>query len=428
MNFDFKKTTYISFGLFLTFFLSVLFFGYHLFYFVNEAKGESGTSADGEVKMLERKIGDKRDKIEDIKEKQEEYSNLISEAQQKQKTLENQLDILDNQIAKAELEVERVEGDISRVNLDIARVKVEIENKNKQIDEQKEHIADILQLLYKEGEADALKIVLLNNTLSEFLDRLKYLEDVNEEMNNSVEELKEYKKELEENRGKLEVKKSDLEELKKELKDKKLALEDKKDQKQYILQETKNSEERYNGLLKKAEQAQKQAQQEIVTLEKEVRQKMEELSKDKLELNPNGLIWPLSGEHTITATFHDPDYPFRYLFEHPAIDIRASHGTPIKAAASGYVARVKLDQTASYGYIMIVHGEGMSTVYGHINESYVSEDDYVTQGQNIGLSGGLPGTRGAGYLTTGPHLHFEIRKNGIPVNPLDYLPNNYSIL
>jgi murein DD-endopeptidase MepM/ murein hydrolase activator NlpD len=158
-----------------------------------------------------------------------------------------------------------------------------------------------------------------------------------------------------------------------------------------------------------------------------VRKKLEELSKDELQFNDSGLIWPLSGSHTITATFHDPDYPFRYLFEHPAIDLRASFNTPLKASGSGYVARVNINGS-SYGYIMIVHGDGLSTVYGHVNQSYVSEDEYVIQGQTIGLSGGLPGTRGAGYLTTGPHLHFEVRKNGIPVNPLEYLSNDYYIL
>ena len=77
-------------------------------------------------------------------------------------------------------------------------------------------------------------------------------------------------------------------------------------------------------------------------------------------MNTDGLIWPVPS-HYITAYFHDPAYPFRYIFEHPAIDIRASQGTNIKAAASGYVARVRWDTSSRYGYVMLIHDNGLST-------------------------------------------------------------------
>ena len=111
------------------------------------------------------------------------------------------------------------------------------------------------------------------------------------------------------------------------------------------------------------------------------------------------------------------------FFEHPAVDIRAYQGTPIKAPESGYVARVQFRGDKSYAYIMLIHNDGISTVYGHISATYVKEDEYVSKGQTIGLTGGLPGSKGAGNLSTGPHLHFEVRLNGIPVNPLEYLPS-----
>jgi len=94
-------------------------------------------------------------------------------------------------------------------------------------------------------------------------------------------------------------------------------------------------------------------------------------------------------------------------------------GTSVLAAASGYVAWARTGP--SYGnYIMIIHANGMSTLYAHLSQMNVVADQFVARGDLIGRSGGVPGTQGAG-LSTGAHLHFEVRKNGIPVNPLDYL-------
>ncbi len=382
--------------------------------------GQSSGTDNAEVKKLNQEIQAQKDRMEAIQKKQEVYQKAIKQKQADKASLSNQLAILENRIAKAELDIESVEVDIDRTNLEIKKVNLEIKDKDEQIDKEKNHIGSILRLMHKQDEKTALEIILLNNSFSDFVNQIKYLEDINKEIGESLDNLKEYKQQLEKQKIVLDEKKQKSNDLKKELEDKKTVLVSEQENKFFILEQTQESEKEYQKLLRLAKQEQEQAAADIVSLEKTVRAKIAKMEGKKLEFSDTGLIWPVP-KNVITAYFHDPDYPFRYLFEHPAVDIRAAQGTTLKAAASGYVARAK-NAGKGYSYIMIVHGDGLATVYGHVSKIYVKEDEYVVQGQTIGLTGGLPGTPGAGRLTTGPHLHFEVRVNGIPDDPLGYLP------
>ena len=120
----------------------------------------------------------------------------------------------------------------------------------------------------------------------------------------------------------------------------------------------------------------------------------------------HGLIWPVNGP--VTSPFG-----MRWGKLHPGIDIGVPTGTPIHAAASGTVAIA--GWVSGYGnYTCIDHGGGFATCYGHQETIYVSVGEHVTQGQVIGL------VDCTGYCF-GPHLHFEVRINGTPVDPMGYL-------
>jgi murein DD-endopeptidase MepM/ murein hydrolase activator NlpD len=168
-------------------------------------------------------------------------------------------------------------------------------------------------------------------------------------------------------------------------------------------------------------QAQQQSTaDDVATIKTKLKDKLDNLDQ-ALARGDVLLDWPVDPTRGITCKFHDPNYPFKYLFQHPGTDIRASVGTEVHAAAGGYVAWNKLGRM--YGnYTMIVHPGNIATVYAHLSKFMAKPDTYVDRGQVIGLSGGMPGQPGAG-LSTGPHLHFEVRQNGIPVDPENYLPS-----
>jgi len=136
--------------------------------------------------------------------------------------------------------------------------------------------------------------------------------------------------------------------------------------------------------------------------------------------------WPVQPLLGISAFFQDSAYKKRFGFDHNAIDIPIDQGNSIVAAAAGTVEKVALNGLG-YSYVTLRHERGITTTYGHISSSLVREGDPVLRGQVVAQSGGEPGTEGAGLLTTGPHVHFAVRVNGILVDPMQFLPKIRSI-
>jgi murein DD-endopeptidase MepM/ murein hydrolase activator NlpD len=373
-------------------------------------QADSSNSVDQEINALNLKIQDQKKQLEAIQAQQQQYQAQINAKQNDSITLNNQLSVLQDQLATAQLDIDSANLQISQINLEIQKVELDSANVNQKIEEQKQHLADLLSSMYKQDQVSILEALLTNNSLSDFLNQAQYLADTNQEISDNVEKLKLDKEQLDQNKLTLDQKNSDLD------------LTYDQNSKNELLLETNSSERQYQNLLEQASEQQRQAEADISTTEQLIRQKMSTQDQTKLNTGNNTIAWPVPKNH-INTYFHDPDYPYRTIIgEHPAIDIRAKQGTLITAAADGYVGRVQFDGTRNYAYIMLIHGNGLSTVYGHVSAVYVTTDQYVTQGQAIGRTGATPGSIGAGPFTTGPHLHFEVRLNGIPVDPLNYLP------
>lgn len=133
-------------------------------------------------------------------------------------------------------------------------------------------------------------------------------------------------------------------------------------------------------------------------------------------------IWPMEPDLGISAHFDDEGYERRFGMPHQAIDIPATQGSPVMAAADGIVVKA-VDNGLGFNSVVIRHAGGFATLYGHVSEFFVREGDRVYAGDIIALSGGTPGTKGAGHMTTGAHLHLQFLKDGIAVDPLTYLPS-----
>ena len=130
--------------------------------------------------------------------------------------------------------------------------------------------------------------------------------------------------------------------------------------------------------------------------------------------NGGKMLWPSAASRYISSYFGMRLHPiYGYYRMHNGIDIAAAGGTNILAAESGRV--IESTYNSGYGnYIVIYHGNGYSTLYAHASKRIAKVGDYVSRGQVIALVG----TTGN---STGNHLHFEVRVDGNPVNPLNYL-------
>lgn len=379
-------------------------------------------SNTAEIDDLNKQIEAKKKTIELLEKSINEYKTKITQKQLEAVSLNNQMAIVNNRISEVDLDIKATEEKISSLTLEIKSLQLGIEDKEKIVERQKIILAGLIRNLYLENDRNYIEIAAAYNSFSDFYNRIHELEVLEIELGGSVRMLREAKTDLENKKTQIESRKLAYDELNQSLKDKKNNLDNQLYIKQNLLVQTKNSEKKFNSLLSSLRQQYQNTESEISSAEQEIRRRLAE--QDKLEaLNEQSgiLFWPTTS-HSITSVFHDPDYPYRYVFEHTGLDIKASQGTPIRAAGSGYVGRAKFCSLSScYAYVMLIHANGLATVYGHLSVISVKEEQFVTRGDLIGYSGGKPGSVGAGPFVTGPHLHFEVRRNGIPVDPIGYL-------
>lgn len=388
----------------------------------------SGSPAtNSTLEELNRAIEQKQQEKKALDEKLQQYQNLIAEKQKATASLTNELSLLDTQVEKTSLDIQALDFTIEEKNLEVQATQHAIGQKQKTIDAQHDSLAALVRAIHRYDQKDPLELLIIHDSFSEVVSDIRATTALEHKVTEALADLRTAKANLEREQADRERRKQELVALQNELEVTKANLDSQKDYKATLLSETQSSEQQYTTLLNQSRQEQLSADADIRNLETSIKEKLggdtnTNSSSSLFTGNRNvQLAWPVAPLKGISAYFRDPSYPFRKYFEHPAIDIPTPQGTPIAAPDDGYVGRAK-NAGFGYSYILLVHSNSISTVFGHVTQINVAEDTYVKKGQIIGKSGGLPGTPGSGNLTTGPHLHFEVRLNGIPVNPLDYLP------
>jgi len=391
---------------------------------IREVGGEDPLEESDDLKkvidQLNEAISKKKTEISQIKSQMEAYQRAIETKRREAVSVQNELAIVENRIAKTELDIAANELEAESTELELKEIRSQVEEKSLKMMRQREMLGDFIRALHKTDQRTAVDLFLTQKTLADFFNDVQFLEDSQRQLKGALDAVAALKADLERREGEETLKKAHLEEIRKQLETAKAELGEQKTAQVVLSDQIRLSESRYRYELAQLQKEVQNINADIAATERRLRQTVDEERLRRISGGSGGWGWPVDPSRGITAYFHDPDYPFRHVFEHPAIDVRAAQGTPIRAPKGGYVARAK-DAGKGYSYIMLIHDGDISTVYGHVSRIVVKEDTYVEKGEIIGYSGGAPGTNGAGNMTTGPHLHLEFRLGGIPVNPLNYL-------
>lgn len=409
--------------------------------------------------------------------KQEIQSNLneldgdISSMKSEVSNIESVIIELDSQYAELTaryeeltVQLESKQGDIDATQVDLDAAK---EDEEKQYEDMKKRI----RFMYENGNGALLEVILQAESISDFLNKAEYVTQISEYDRDMLVKYQETKAAIETLEARLQQEKTDLEtvhaevaanreevsatieaksieianyessiseaELEKITYSNELALQNQ------VIQKVKEQEEREAA--QKAEEAAKAAAANVASTQTEKQAETQSQTQSTPETSASteadtssntttadasptpdtnvdtstntassgGLVWP-SASYYVTSGFGEREAPLEGASTyHGGIDIGAAEGSPIFAAASGTV--IDAGYEASMGnYIFISHGNGLTTVYMHASALYVSTGQTVSAGETIAAVGSTGNS-------TGSHLHFEVRINGVRQNPYDYL-------
>jgi murein DD-endopeptidase MepM/ murein hydrolase activator NlpD len=352
----------------------------------------------------------KQDQLKGIQQTIKSLQGQIKNVNGQKKSIYSQIATLDKQMNTVQGEINNLDNKIDDTNEYIKNTSEELEKAIEELGEYKDLYADRIRAIYMNGPSGYLEILFSSSSFSDFISRMEVVKKIMEYDSNILVEMKDRQESIEDKKASLESKKSQLVSLYQQASSKKQQLnEASKQKKQYY--------SKLNGDLKELERALNAEVAESKELETEIRAIMAKRNSNLVYSGKRyNIVKNSEAGRTIrvTSQFGNRYHPVLKRYKlHTGLDLGVPTGTPVHAMADGEVIIAKY--SSAYGnYIVIDHGSGISTLYAHNSKLLVHVGQKIEGGEIISKSGNT------GY-STGPHLHFEVRKNGTPIDPAPYL-------
>lgn len=372
-----RKTIYLLLALILIFNYAVVF-------------------ADNNLNGLKKK---QKTTIQEIDKKKKEINDL----QGKTKNVQSQIEQLDKEMEEAAKELEIVKQELDKLNKSINTITKELEEAEAKIKNKQDAFNSRLRVMYKNGNVGYLEVLLSSADIRDFLSRKQMIQSVADYDVELLKYMKEQRNIIEKKKVELQAQKASVE-----------ATRSKLSARKADLQRASRAKEVLMGQLKKDLKTAEQQHDQLNKLAKDIESQIVKLQRVEGPYSGGAMNWPVPGHTRVSSYFGYRIHPlFNTKKLHTGIDIPAPTGTTVVAAADGTV--IYSGTLGGYGKtIMIDHGGGIVTLYGHNSSLTVSEGTQVSKGSAIARVGSTG-------FSTGPHSHFEVRKNGSYIDPIPWL-------
>ena len=349
-------------------------------------------------------LEEKKQELTNIQQQAEEAQRKAEQARSKERSISEQLRRIQGELDSAQDEFESINDQLEHTeeqiqsNTELAtRLTAKMQSQTKVLHRR---IRDI----YKNGQVNYVDVLFGAKDFNDFVSRMDILKRILAYDNALIQSTKADRLALEKAKSQLESDRLKIIDLRKQAAVKRDQVAGRRQERQGVL----------NAATYEREMAER-AYRELIETSKQIETMIRRIQSGEKNIggSTGTMVWPAEGE--ITSPFGWRVHPiFGTQRLHTGIDIGADYGDATRAADGGVV--IHSDWMGGYGNAVIIdHGNGISTLYAHNSQLLVSEGQTVAKGQTVARVGST------GY-STGPHLHFEVRQNGTPVNPLNFLP------